>query len=159
MTHTDPLPSARAAEGPAVIIEGLWLVEFLELSEGLPPGTVHRQPRVADDGRTHRDLGTVVAVVTLTSAVLQSLTAWLQARQTRQTRQTPQTQRRTEQQTAAQGRGYIIEHRADGTVVITLPRLDGTDEPSSGTPAVPLQDLRAGLEQLLGDLGGGTGQR
>ncbi|WP_371101126.1 hypothetical protein [Streptomyces sp. PU_AKi4] len=141
MSPTDfPSDSQSPAGGPAIEVDGLWLVEFLELSEALPPGTIHERPPREDDGRTHRDLGTVVAVVTLTSAVLQSLTAWLQARQTRQ---------RPEQRTAPPSQGYALERRPDGTIVLSLPRLNGTGGPSS---SVPLEELRAQLERFLEDL-------
>ncbi|MFE7836511.1 hypothetical protein ACFU53_10775 [Streptomyces sp. NPDC057474] len=142
MTPTDSSHDGRPpAEGPAVEIEGLWLVEFLELSDALPPDTIRKQPHHADDGRTHGDLGTVVAVVTLTSAVLQSLTAWLQARQTRQS---------PEQQTAPPSQGYALERRPDGTIILSLPRLDGTGGPPS---SIPFEELRAQLERFLEDLG------
>ncbi|MGW0556018.1 hypothetical protein ACWDZ6_17710 [Streptomyces sp. NPDC002926] len=149
MPDADPEHDSQAlAEGPVVFIEGLWLVEFLELSESLPPGAIRKQSRAADDGRTHGDLGTVVAVLTLTSAVLQSFTAWLQARQTRQFRPSRQAGR-SEPQPDPSSHGYTLERRADGTVVITLPRLDGAGAESSG-PADPLQDLRSQLERFLG---------
>lgn len=137
-----PSDSQSPAVGPAIEVEGLWLVEFLELCEALPPDNIRERPDRADDGRTHGDLGTVVAVVTLTSAVLQSLTAWLQARQTRQ---------RPEQRTVAPGQGYALERRPDGTIVLSLPRLDGTGGPPSN---VPLGELRAQLERFLEDLDG-----
>ncbi|MFI9753299.1 hypothetical protein [Streptomyces collinus] len=140
-----PLPppdSQSPAGGPTIEVEGLWLVEFLELSEMLPPHSIRQRPPRVDDGRTHGDLGTVVAAVTLTSAVLQSLTAWLQARQTRQ---------RSEQRTAPPAQGYALERRPDGTIVLSLPRIDGTGEPPS---SVPLEELRAQLERFLEDLDG-----
>jgi hypothetical protein len=137
-----PSDSQSPAGGPAIEVEGLWLVEFLELSEALPPDSIRKRPPRADDGRTHGDLGTVVAVVTLTSAVLQSLTAWLQARQTRQ---------RPEQRTVPPGQGYVLERRPDGTMVLSLPRLDGTGGPPS---SVPLEELRAQLERFLEDMDG-----
>ncbi|MDH6565535.1 hypothetical protein M2160_000556 [Streptomyces sp. SAI-117] len=145
MLSTDSASDSQApGGGPAIELDGLWLVEFLELSGALPPGTIDQRPPREDDGRTHGDLGTVVAVVTLTSAVLQSLTAWLQARQTRQ---------RPEQRATAPNQGYALERRPDGTIVLSLPRLDGTGGPSSG---VPLEELRAQLERFLQDLDGAS---
>ncbi|WP_369275665.1 hypothetical protein AB5J55_42020 [Streptomyces sp. R11] len=144
MTDTDPENDGQAQAGePFVVIKGLWLVEFHELHESLPPGAIRKQSRAADDGRTYGDLGTIVAVLTLTSAALQTFTAWLQARQAKHLG-------RTEPQPEPSGQGYTLELRSDGTVVITLPPLGGTDGERSGDPALSIQELRVQLERLLG---------
>ncbi|MFP3989469.1 hypothetical protein U9R90_18685 [Streptomyces sp. E11-3] len=134
---------------PSLIVEGLRLIEFHELSENLPEGAIRKQPPPATTD-THGELGTIIAILTLTTATLQTLAAWLQTRQARSGRRAGPTD-------PEQSSAYTIERRADGTVVLRVPRLTDTQRPASSEPAgtsqAPtdlLRDLQAHIESLFG---------
>lgn len=63
-----------------VEIAGLQLIDYLELEEQLPAGTVRQAPAPAGDTGAHGSPDLVVAVITLTAAVVQALTMWLSRR-------------------------------------------------------------------------------
>jgi len=65
-----------------VEITGLQLIDYLELAEQFPPGTVRRLPAPTQPAGAHGEPTLVTVLLTLTAASAQVLTAWLVSRQT-----------------------------------------------------------------------------
>jgi len=115
-----------------VEIAGLQLIDYLELEEQLPAGTVRQAPASAGDPGAHGSPDFVVAVITLTATVVQALTVWLSHRHAE-----------SEQKTANDA--ITVEVSPDHSITI---RLGHVAEPSAGSGGKLLSGINAVTEAV-----------